>query len=1108
MSHKIFRLVSRLFLVLAVLGSGLNTQPVRAAGPWYVTPTGNDNNDCLSPGTACATINGAIGKASSSDTILISVGTYTGTGTEVVFVNKDIALSGGWDASFATQNGFAAVDGQNSMRGVMVNSGVNASMDRFIVKNGFVLDYGGGIYSDGNLSIANSSIHDNSIGNSCYGGGIFFNGDILTLNNTTIGNNAASCNGGGVFSSSSASTVTINNSTISNNKGGGVYNNGIFNLKNTIISGNAVEDCNGGSYTSQGNNIIGSTASCNIIASTGDQFNVDPLLSTFLSTQGYYPLLPGSPAIDAGNPATCLVTDQRGVTRPQGATCDIGAYEFTTPGAAANAVIVAGDLQRTPPNTTYSIPFQVVVLDSQGTPVDGVSLTFTAPSSGASGTFADTGTNTTTANTDPGGFATASAFTANSIFGAYTISASGTGFGSLNFNLENAGWYVAPTGNDANSCSQPASPCATINAAFNKPDFLPGDTILVAEGSDTSPLTLSKSLNLSGGWNDTFIAQIGFSTIDGQNTSRGVMVNSGVNASMDRFIVKNGFVLDYGGGIYSDGDLSVTNSSIHDNSIGNSCYGGGVFFNGSVLSIENTTVGNNSAGCNGGGVFSSSSSSTVTINNSTISNNNGGGVFNNGTFYLKNTIISGNTIEDCSGTSYTSQGNNIISSTSGCDITASASDQFNVNPQLETFLPAFGYFPLSPGSPAINAGNNATCLNVDQRGVTRPQGSTCDIGAIEFEGQIIPPANDNFADAEAITTLPFNATVNVNGAGIEPGEPQQCSNFGRSAWYIFNPTETMSVRLDTTYNVNVYTALGPGFDNLSFQGCTYDSNGSFQFMAEVGQTYYLQADGIGAVQINLEQILGTVNDDFDSAITVGALPFSDTRDTSTGTSASDDPVDCYNNGSVWYQFTASSDQAIGANTFGSDYDTTLAVYTGSRGALEMVPGGCNDDFSSLQSRVDFNATAGTTYYFMVGFCCGNGGTGGGNLIFSVEETTPPSTEVTIDIKPGSQTNPINMRSSGKIPVAILSTPDFNAVTEIDRTSLTFGSTGDEHSLVSCNKRGTDVNGDGLKDLVCHFKTKLTGFQLGDTEGILRGLTLGGVTIEARDVVRVLYASYP
>jgi hypothetical protein len=112
-------------------------------------------------------------------------------------------------------------------------------------------------------------------------------------------------------------------------------------------------------------------------------------------------------------------------------------------------------------------------------------------------------------------------------------------------------------------------------------------------------------------------------------------------------------------------------------------------------------------------------------------------------------------------------------------------------------------------------------------------------------------------------------------------------------------------------------------------------------------------------------------------------------------------------------------------------------------------------------------------------------------------------EINIDIKPGSQSNPINPKSIGKIPVAILSTADFNAPSEVDKSSLTFGRTGDELSLVSCNKRGEDVNGDGLLDLVCHFKTRLTGFQIGDIEGILKGLTLEGLSIEGRDSVRIL-----
>lgn len=80
---------------------------------------------------------------------------------------------------------------------------------------------------------------------------------------------------------------------------------------------------------------------------------------------------------------------------------------------------------------------------------------------------------------------------------------------------------------------------------------------------------------------------------------------------------------------------------------------------------------------------------------------------------------------------------------------------------------------------------------------------------------------------------------------------------------------------------------------------------------------------------------------------------------------------------------------IAANTFGSNYDTVLSVYTGSRGALAQVPNACNDDYNGLQSQVQFSATGGTTYYFLIGFCCGFGSNGGGYLMFSVQQYVPP-----------------------------------------------------------------------------------------------------------------------
>lgn len=105
---------------------------------------------------------------------------------------------------------------------------------------------------------------------------------------------------------------------------------------------------------------------------------------------------------------------------------------------------------------------------------------------------------------------------------------------------------------------------------------------------------------------------------------------------------------------------------------------------------------------------------------------------------------------------------------------------------------------------------------------------------------------------------------------------------------------------------------------------------------------------------------------------------------------------------------------------------------------------------------------------------------------------PKSCTLTVDIliKPGSSPAPINLQSQGAIPVAILSQPGFSAPTEVDTQSLTFGHTGSEQSLAFCDSSPEDVNGDGLPDLVCLFQTQSTNFQIGDTQGILKGRTRG------------------
>jgi hypothetical protein len=74
---------------------------------------------------------------------------------------------------------------------------------------------------------------------------------------------------------------------------------------------------------------------------------------------------------------------------------------------------------------------------------------------------------------------------------------------------------------------------------------------------------------------------------------------------------------------------------------------------------------------------------------------------------------------------------------------------------------------------------------------------------------------------------------------------------------------------------------------------------------------------------------------------------------------------------------------------------------------------------------------------------------------------------------------------------------------LDQATLTFGRTGDEQSFIRCEKIAKDVNSDGFLDLTCRFKINNTGFQVGDSVGILRFLDINGVPYEGRDSIIII-----
>ncbi|GEM_PF-1538404 len=156
---------------------------------------------------------------------------------------------------------------------------------------------------------------------------------VATITNSTFTSNTAATSGGGIFAGDG--TMTINNSTIVGNtgsSGAGIFRGtATVTMRNTIVSGNTGGNCNTSMSTASNN--IDSGTSCGFGSSSGNLSSTDPLLNSIGSNGGgtqTFSLKNSSPALNAGSNSTCASTDQRGVTRPQSSTCDIGSFESRT----------------------------------------------------------------------------------------------------------------------------------------------------------------------------------------------------------------------------------------------------------------------------------------------------------------------------------------------------------------------------------------------------------------------------------------------------------------------------------------------------------------------------------------------------------------------------------------------------------------------------------------------------------------------------------------------------------------------------------------------------------------------------------------------------------
>jgi hypothetical protein len=262
-------------------------------------------------------------------------------------------IAGTSTPAIGSAGGAISVDG-----GANVVTLIDSSVSGNQANGGTAGAVGGGIAeTGGNASayvITRSTLSGNSAnattGRAQGGAFVALADSTVTIRNSTISGNTLSTPNvqaeGGAIANLGASVFFLSNATVTNNTGktgGGLFQTGggSITLRNSILAGNnastAGVDC-AGPIASQGHNLVGTSSGCVFAAAVGDLVGASPNLGPLANNGGptqTHILNAGSVAIDAGDPGVpgsggtaCEATDQRGITRPQGIRCDIGAVEI------------------------------------------------------------------------------------------------------------------------------------------------------------------------------------------------------------------------------------------------------------------------------------------------------------------------------------------------------------------------------------------------------------------------------------------------------------------------------------------------------------------------------------------------------------------------------------------------------------------------------------------------------------------------------------------------------------------------------------------------------------------------------------------------------------
>lgn len=408
---------------------------VGASTAWGNNLPVNSPADTITPGDTQCTLREAIANANSdSDTTGGDCLAGSGADTISFTIDGNIVLGSTLtinDSAGITIDGTGhsiILNGNKAVRVLMVNQGITLTVKNLTVANGYTANdaFGGGsgggiINNKGFLNVVGCTFSGNSA--MSHGGAIanLSNFDIPTVNgvlsvtNSTFNGNTAFW--GGAIHNSVGGTFSLVNSTVVGNSTirplctgicaqvmpgvGGIDNSSAMTLHNNIVAGNTViymgattntvgpSDIGGGINSSSNSNLIGSPNTYFYGIQNGVNGNVigidvNTVINTTLANNGgptqTFALLANSIALNTATAANCPATDQRGVSRPQGAGCDTGAFETevsadlaVTQTATPNPVVVRDALTWT-----------ITVTNNGAANATGVSVVDTLPASSLS----------------------------------------------------------------------------------------------------------------------------------------------------------------------------------------------------------------------------------------------------------------------------------------------------------------------------------------------------------------------------------------------------------------------------------------------------------------------------------------------------------------------------------------------------------------------------------------------------------------------------------------------------------------------------------------------------------------------------------------------------